>query len=93
MSATEELLSAEQRRMIRIVVVALMHQLDVHATATERITPPPTRDEVNAVLRILMLPAVGYRRGTPAEVVIRRIITTLGKARFGEDYEPPADID
>lgn len=94
MSATEDaLLSAAQRRLIRYIVFALMHEVDVHATLAENITPPPTRDEVNAALRILMLPAVGYRRGTPAEVVIRRIITAMGKARYGEAYEPPADLD
>lgn len=90
MPATEDLLSAEQRRLIRIIVVALMHQLDIHETAAS-LTPKPTRAEINSALRVVN--AAGYRRGMPAEQIIRRIITAMGKARYGVEYEPPAELD
>ena len=88
---TEELLSAEQRKLIRIVVFALMHQLDVHATAAEHITPHPSRDDVNSALRVVT--AAGYRRGMPAEQILRRIIEAMGKARYGDGYVLPPDLE
>ncbi|MEV0295813.1 hypothetical protein [Nocardia sp. NPDC050710] len=65
----EPLLSADQERLLRIVVHALMRQLDVHATVAERISPAPPAEDVETVLRILALPAVGYLRGMTAEVL------------------------
>lgn len=88
---TEELLTAEQRKLIRIVVFALFNRLDVHATAAERINPKPTRDDVNSALRVVT--AAGYRRGMPAEQIIRRVIEAMGKSRYGETYVLPPDLE
>ena len=70
MRVTDELTSPQQRKMIRILFFALMQQLDVDDTVAELITPTPTRAEINSAIRVLR--AAGYRRGMPAEQILRQ---------------------
>ncbi|WP_157129562.1 hypothetical protein [Nocardia amamiensis] len=53
-----------------------------------RIAPAPSPEDVAAVMRILALPAVAFRRGEPGNIVLARMLDVMEAAAGGEDYFP-----
>ncbi|MEU2032828.1 hypothetical protein [Nocardia amamiensis] len=55
-----------------------------------RIAPAPSPEELAAVMRILALPAVAFRRGEPGVIVLARMLDVMEAAAGGEDCSPPS---
>lgn len=77
------LMPAEMRQMLLTVIAAINAGRDVHA-AVGADGPAATRD-VSMILRILRLPAVGFRHGQEPRVVLARILDLLQAAADGGD--------
>lgn len=88
--ADEELMSAEQQAQLRAVVDAINRGVaDIYQAVAARISPPPPRDDITAVQRILELPAVAFQRGERADVVVARVLDLLETAAEGGDHATP----
>jgi hypothetical protein len=87
----EEFIPAEMQRTLLTVITAINAGRDIHA-AVGASGPADIRD-VSTILRILRLPAVGFRHGEPPDVVLARILDLLEAAADGEELEPPDVTD
>ncbi|WP_216918014.1 hypothetical protein [Nocardia noduli] len=85
----DSLMSHRQRALLVAVIDAIENDHEVHRAVAARLTPPPSIDDTDTVLRILDLPTVRYQRGEPARVVLARILDVLEAAAEGEQYIPP----
>lgn len=72
-------MSAEQQRLFLAVVTAINEGRDLYkaAAAVMAPEPEPARHEMNALIRILRLPDVGFRHGHDPAVVLARILDLL----------------
>ncbi|MBF6339840.1 hypothetical protein IU450_28695 [Nocardia abscessus] len=89
-------MTTDQQALVRAVVDAI-NTATREVTAVElagylagRIAPAPSPEDVAAVMRILALPAVAFRRGEPGTIVLARILDVMEAAAGGEDYSPPS---
>ncbi|WP_109527674.1 MULTISPECIES: hypothetical protein [Nocardia] len=85
----DSLMSPHQRALVLAVIEAIENDHDVHRAVATRLTPPPSINDTDTVLRILDLPTVRYQRGEPARVVLARILDVLEAAAEDEQYTPP----
>ncbi|WP_433620931.1 hypothetical protein [Nocardia sp. CA-120079] len=75
----DELMSPQQRALLLEVITALdAGETDIYRAVATRMSPPPPREEVDSVLRILDIEAIGYRPGELGAVVLSRILDALG---------------
>lgn len=82
---------AEMQRQLLTVIRAINAGKNIHAAVGAQ-GPAAIRD-VSMMLRILRLPAVGFRHGEAPDVVLARILDLLEAAADGEDLEPPDVTD
>lgn len=84
----EHLMSADQQRLVLAVVDALNRKVEVYPAVRATITPTPRSTDVDAVLRILALEPVAYRRGERPTAVLARILTALEILSEGGELAP-----
>jgi hypothetical protein len=98
--ADEELMTGDQQALLCAVVGAI--NVAARPVTPEQITrylaaqvdPVPNLDDVTAIVHILELPNVAYRRGEDSGIVLARVLDALETATTGEEYRPPPpDVD
>ncbi|MFI7531520.1 hypothetical protein [Nocardia salmonicida] len=92
----EHLMSADQQRLVLVVVDALNNTADVYTAVRAAITPPPRSADVDTVLRILALAPVAYKRGERPTAVLARILTAIEIYSEGGElvpHRPVAEVE